>query len=65
VLISLHEAGELLGVSEKTIRRYVAAGRITGYRLGPRLIRVDRNEVENQLRQIPAVSQTIDGGRAA
>ena len=58
-LVSLHKAGELLGVNERTIRRYIAAGRITAYRLGPKLVRVNRDEVENQLRPIP----TTGGGR--
>ena len=45
---------EQYGVSEKTLRRYIAEGKITGYRLGPRLIRVDLDEVEQLLTPIPA-----------
>jgi excisionase family DNA binding protein len=45
---------EQYGVSEKTLRRYIAEGKITGYRLGPRLIRVDVDEVEALLKPIPA-----------
>jgi excisionase family DNA binding protein len=44
---------EQYGVSEKTLRRYIAQGKLTGYRLGPRLIRVDLDEVETLLRPIP------------
>ena len=47
------------GVSEKTLRRYIAQGKITGYRFGPRMIRVDLDEVEALLQPIPA------GGDAA
>lgn len=45
---------EQYGVSEKTLRRYIAEGKITGYRLGPRLIRVDLDEIEQLLKPIPA-----------
>lgn len=39
--IGLTEAAARAGVSPRTIRRYIAAGRLPGYRVGPRLIRVD------------------------
>jgi excisionase family DNA binding protein len=45
---------EQYDVSEKTLRRYIAEGKITGYRLGPRLIRVDLDEIEQLLKPIPA-----------
>lgn len=41
------------GVSQKTIRRRIADGTLTGYRMGPRLIRVDLNELDALLRPIP------------
>lgn len=59
-LDSIPNAAEYLGVSTKTIRRYIAAGRVTGYRTGPRLIRVDLNELDAMLRPIP----TVGGGGA-
>ena len=52
-LESIAHAAEYLGVADKTIRRYIAAGRLTGYRAGPRLIRVDLNELDAMLRVIP------------
>jgi excisionase family DNA binding protein len=39
-LISLAEAADHLDVSTRTLRRYIAAGRLTGYRVGPRLIKM-------------------------
>lgn len=57
-LESIEHAAQYLGVSAKTIRRYIAAGRVTGYRTGPRLIRVDLNELDAMLRPIP----TVGGG---
>jgi excisionase family DNA binding protein len=50
----LTEAAERYGVHPRTIRRYIATGRITGHRFGPRLIMVDPDEVDRELnRQIP------------
>ena len=60
-LESISEAADYLGVSTKTIRRYIASGRLTGYRAGPRLIRVDLNELDAVLRPIP----TVGGGQVA
>lgn len=53
-LESVESAAEYVDVSTKTIRRWIAAGRVTGYRAGPRLIRVDLNELDAMLRPIPA-----------
>jgi len=52
-LTDLSAAAKFAGVSEKTIRRYISRGIITGYRMGPRLIRVDLNELDALLRPIP------------
>lgn len=47
-LVPLGLAAEQLHVSIKTIRRRIADGTITGYRVG-RLIRVDLEELSKQL----------------
>jgi excisionase family DNA binding protein len=60
-LESIQHAAEYAGVSVKTIRRRIADGGLTGYRMGPRLIRVDLNEVDMMLRPIP----TAGGGNDA
>ena len=39
-LVSLTEAAEILAVSVKTVRRYIAAGDLDAIRLGRRTIRV-------------------------
>ncbi len=46
-------AAKYIGVSEKTIRRMIAEGQITGYRMGKRLIRVDLDELDELMRPIP------------
>ncbi len=43
----------------RTIRRRIADGTLTGYRMGPRLIRVDLNELDAILSPIP-----VGGGAA-
>jgi len=46
---TLKEAAERFGISQTTLRRYVADQRITAHRVGPRLIRVDIEQVEREL----------------
>ena len=55
-MVPIPAAAGHTGVSTKTIRRYIAAGRLTGYRVGPRMIRVDLAEVDALLHRIPTVS---------
>jgi excisionase family DNA binding protein len=52
-LVSLAEAAEWAGVCERTLRRRIADGTLTAYRLGPRLIRIDLTELGALLREIP------------
>lgn len=40
------KAAEYSGVSEKTIRRHIDAGTLTGYRMGTRILRVDLGEID-------------------
>lgn len=46
---TLKECAEELGVSVTTLRRWVADGRITAHRVGPRLIRLDLDQVRREL----------------
>ncbi|KUH99270.1 helix-turn-helix domain-containing protein [Mycobacterium sp. IS-3022] len=48
--LTMNEAAARLGVHPMTIRRYIAAGRLRAYRLGPRLVRIHAEDVE-RLRQ--------------
>lgn len=54
-LVPLTEAARIYGVSARTIRRRISDGTVTGYRIGPRLIRVDMNELAQALAVIPTV----------
>lgn len=44
--VRIGEAAEYLGVTDRTIRQMIADGRLTGYRSGRRLVRLDLNEVD-------------------
>lgn len=45
----LSEAADILGVTERTIRSMISDGRLTGYRNGTRLVRVDLNEIDDKM----------------
>ncbi len=44
------EAAEYLQVTDRTVRQMIADGRLTGYRSGSRLVRVDLNEIDAAMR---------------
>lgn len=59
--LSQAEAAEYIGVAERTIRHYVAQGRLRAYRIdGSRLIRIDLNELDALLG--PVTPDTSAGG---
>lgn len=47
--ITIQKVADQYGVSTRTVRRYIAAGRLTAYRVGPRMIRLDADQVRQQL----------------
>jgi len=47
------EAAARVGVSTKTVRRWIASGQLAGFRMGPRLLRVDPDDVDRMLTPIP------------
>lgn len=52
-LVTLAEAAKYHHVSQHTLRRMIARGDITGYRLGPKLIRVDLDDLDALAHPIP------------
>jgi excisionase family DNA binding protein len=48
------QAAAKFQVTDRTIRNWIGQGYITGFRFGPRQIRVDLNEIEAMLQMMPA-----------
>ena len=44
--ISILEAADYLGVTERTVRQMIADGRLTGYRMAKNFIRLDIDEID-------------------
>lgn len=61
-LVSLDDAAAYAACSTKTLRRRISDGSLTGYRLGPRLLRIDLDELDKMLRPVP--SARVRGGAA-
>lgn len=49
---SIPDAATQYGVHHQTVRRWISQGRITGYRFGPRMLRVDLDELDAMLRPL-------------
>jgi excisionase family DNA binding protein len=62
---SLAEAAERTGLSTKTLRRCIASGMLAAYRSGPRVLRVDPDDVDRMMVRLPTVSSASDGPQAA
>ena len=52
---SLTQAAERTGLSVRTLRRRIADGHLPAYRSGPRVIRLDPDDVDRLLTRIPTV----------
>ncbi|NKR79996.1 excisionase family DNA-binding protein [Rhodococcus hoagii] len=50
---TIRETANRLGVSDMTIRRMVARGELTAYRIGPRMLRLDADEVDRLAIKVP------------
>lgn len=61
-LESLQDAADRLGVSVSTIRRLIADGKLTGYRLGNRILRVNPQEVDQTLQTTTAWARPAKRG---
>jgi excisionase family DNA binding protein len=55
-LVDLADAAAYAACCRETIRRRIADGTLHGYRLGKRLLRVDLNEIDAALREIPSAA---------
>jgi excisionase family DNA binding protein len=57
---SIPSAAARAGVTTRSIRRWIAAGELTAFRMGPRLIRLDADELDRRMQPIPGA--TAGGG---
>jgi excisionase family DNA binding protein len=55
-LATVSEAADYMSVTPKTIHAYFREGRLTRYSMGPRMVRVDINEVNDRLRNYGALT---------
>jgi len=55
-LVSLPEAAEILAVSVKSVRRYIAAGELDAVRLGRRTIRVRVDSLDRIIDEHPVIT---------
>jgi excisionase family DNA binding protein len=55
-LVTIAEAADYAACCHKTIRRRIADGSIPAYRFGKRALRVDLNDLDQALRQIPTAA---------
>jgi len=52
-LLTITEAAALLRIHHRTIRKYISLGRLPGYHIGTKAVRVRRSDVERLLTPIP------------
>ena len=45
--VSIEFAADFYGVSQRTVRNWISEGILKGYEVGPRLIRLDFDEIEH------------------
>jgi excisionase family DNA binding protein len=45
-LMTIPEFAKEIGLSERTIHRYISEGIIDAYRLGPKALRIHRNQLD-------------------
>ncbi|MGV9745801.1 helix-turn-helix transcriptional regulator [Rhodococcus zopfii] len=63
--VTVAEAAEHYGLSVKTVRRYIADGRIPAHRLGPKLVRLDLDEVDAVLTARTQTAETVPAVEAS
>lgn len=54
--MNLKDAADWYGVSERTLRRRIAEGKLRAYRVGPRSIRVSVEDLDALARRIPSAT---------
>ena len=47
--LSIGETADYLGITDRTVRQMISDGRLRGYRLGARFVRLRRDEIDAAL----------------
>ena len=59
---SVQTAAKIYDVNPRTVYRWISQGRITAYKIGAMLVKVDLNEIEEKVvRVIPTVAHSREG----
>lgn len=56
-LMGIGEVAEYANVLPATIRRRIADGQLPAYRVGPKLLKVDLDDVEALVRRVPVTKR--------
>lgn len=59
------EAAEYLGITDRTLRRWVASGQLPAYRLGVRLLRFKQSDLDALLQPVPTAGRPLTAPAAA
>lgn len=51
--VTLKDSAEYLGVTERTIRNFIARGDLPAYRIGSRALRIDREDLDRIITPVP------------
>jgi excisionase family DNA binding protein len=59
--LTLEEAAAYVGgtVTKGTVRNWINDGRLRGFRLGPRLLRVRKSDVDGLLTELPPANKEV------
>ncbi len=69
-LLTIAQAATFLGIHHITVRRMISSGELKAYRYGPRVIRIDRADLDKLRRPVTTLADYRDakaqyGGGAA
>lgn len=59
-LTSLQGAATYADLSARTVRRYIADGRLPAYRIGPKLVRIDLDDLDKIVRPIATGGSAVE-----
>lgn len=58
-LLSIKQASQIVGLSEKTVRRFIESGELPAHRVGPKAVRIYRSDLDAFIQPLPRGGQNI------